>query len=76
PHHLRWFNGGIREVHDVQELYASRTVDPSPAYTPNQSWAPVEQAAPQQLDIVHVGKPPLRRSLDILDIPHAGPTPR
>ncbi|MDU0289205.1 helix-turn-helix domain-containing protein [Saccharothrix longispora] len=74
PHHLRWFNGGIREVHDVQELYASRTVDPSPAYTPNQSWAPVEQAAPQQLDIVHVGIPRLRRSLDILDIPDDGPT--
>ncbi|MBB5806423.1 hypothetical protein F4560_006191 [Saccharothrix ecbatanensis] len=78
PHHLRWFNGGVREVHDVQALYASRTVDPAPAYTAQPSWAPGDQGStpqvPQELDIVHVGIPRLRRSLDILDLPDDGPT--
>ncbi|QFZ23164.1 helix-turn-helix domain-containing protein [Saccharothrix syringae] len=77
PHHLRWFNGGVREVHDVQELYASRTVDPSPAFSTQPTWAPVDQgstAGPQELDIVHVAIPRLRRALDILDLPDDGPT--
>ncbi|MGW4109505.1 helix-turn-helix domain-containing protein [Actinosynnema sp. NPDC004786] len=75
PHHLRWFNGTAREVHDVQALYASRTVDPGPTYS---AWAPGDADrspdGPQVLDIVHVGIPRLRRSLDILDLPDDGPT--
>ncbi|WP_209622686.1 helix-turn-helix domain-containing protein [Saccharothrix coeruleofusca] len=76
PQHLRWFNGGVREVHDVQELYASRAVDPSPTYPTQPIWAPGdagEPAAAQGLDIVHVAIPRLRRSLDILDLPDDGP---
>ncbi|MEV8443168.1 helix-turn-helix transcriptional regulator [Actinosynnema sp. NPDC051121] len=75
PRHLRWFDGTAREVHDVRNLYASRTVDPSPAYSP--AWAPVDQPPPQpaqELDIVQVGIPRLRRALDILDLPDDGPT--
>lgn len=64
PQHLRWFNGGVREVH---EQYASRTVEPTPAYAIQPTRTSGEQ------DIVHAGIPRLRRALDILDLPDDGP---